>query len=372
MPHRKLNILLICSWYPSREHRTLGNFVQRHALAIGKHHNVTVLYGTESHENLEQLIENDGILEHRVYFKKRAPVLSYKARMRRACRRILSDNSFDLVHLHVTYPAAHIVSSFKLPYVVTEHFSGFHKVSGFEWGSLKKKLVQKVLRNAKAVLPVSNHLGQAIKAFGVENDFIKVSNVVDTNIFKPGDKPASTFTFLHVSSLEERSKNIRGILKAFAELGKLGKEFILKIGGDGDLNELYEKIEDSGLSSTKVETFGESSPEEIAAMMQNSDALVMFSHFENQPCTILEALCCGLPVISSNVGGIPEEIGSDNGILVKKGDDLQFVAALQKMMNEHSKFDKKEISARAASLYSVDSIVNQMDEVYANALNKDS
>lgn len=369
---KKLNILFICSWYPSREHSTIGNFIQRHALALAEIHDVTVLYATESHENLIDGKKNGKLMEHRIYFKKNIPGYSYKKRLGSFIKKIQKQEKFDLAHFHVAYPAILAVSSIKIPYLITEHFSGYHKVSGYNWGALKRKLTLKALNEAVAILPVSDHLGRAIKEFGVHNQFYKVSNVVDCDVFYPKEEKEDVFTFLHVSSLEERSKNITGLLEGFKKLDDLGFDFILRIGGDGDLNDLNEKINTEGLDKDFIETFGESSEQEIAEMMRNSHSLVMYSNFENQPCAILEALCSGLPVVSSNVGGIPEEINDENGILVEPSNVSDFVQALKTMIQNYDKYDRGSISKKANELYSKKSIAQQIDRIYSSVLNKGS
>lgn len=369
---KRLKILFICSWYPSREHSTIGNFVERHALALGKLHDITVVYATESHENQVDKIENEGIIEYLIYFKKTLPGLSYQKKLKSFLKKIQQKEKFDIAHIHVAYPAILAIRGLKIPFVITEHFSGYHKVSGYNWGSIKKRLTLKALNDAAAILPVSDHLGNAIKAFGVKNEFFKVSNVVDTSVFYPAQKKPETFTFLHVSSLEERSKNISGLLSGFQKLDEYGFDFTLKIGGDGDLEDLNEKIQKAGLNGNNVEVFGESTGEEIAEMMRNSNSLVMFSHFENQPCTILEALCCGLPVVSSNVGGIPEEIDSDNGILVEPSSQLDFVQALKSMIQNYGNYNSSSISKTAMAKYSNDSVAEQISAIYSSVLNKDS
>lgn len=369
---KKLKILFICSWYPNREHSTIGNFVQRHALALGKYHDVTVVYATESNENHVDRIENEGIIENLIYFTKTLPGLSYQKKLKSFLKKIQQKEKFDIAHIHVAYPAILAVNSLNIPYVITEHFSGYHKVSGYNWGSIKKRLTLKALNNAQAILPVSDHLGKAIKEFGVKNEFFKVSNVVDTSVFYPTQKKPETFTFLHVSSLEERSKNISGLLEGFQKLDEYGFDFVLKIGGDGDLEELNEKIKSAGLAASNIEVFGESSGEEVAKMMRDSHSLVMFSHFENQPCTILEALCCGLPVVSSNVGGIPEEIDSKNGILVDPSSLSDFVQALKSMIQNYGNYDGPNISKTAIAKYSNDSVAHQISAIYSSVLNKDS
>jgi glycosyltransferase involved in cell wall biosynthesis len=45
---------------------------------------------------------------------------------------------------------------------------------------------------------------------------------------------------------------------------------------------------------------------------KKADAFILFSRHENFPCVVIEALCCGLPVVASNVGGIAEAVDETN------------------------------------------------------------
>ena len=137
----------------------------------------------------------------------------------------------------------------------------------------RKSLTRRILNRAEIVLPVSDHLGKALREFGCQNEFYKVSNVVDTALFYPAESLPGTFTFLHISSLEERSKNITGILRGFKKLEQQGFRFCLKIGGDGDLEELRKKIAIHGPSVAKTEIIPAMEMDHVAQVMRQAHAL---------------------------------------------------------------------------------------------------
>ncbi len=276
--------------------------------------------------------------------------------------------TFDLAHVHVAYPAGAVALGLGIPYVITEHFSGYHPQSGFKWSYGRKRITNRILNKARYILPVSDHLGKAIATFGAETEMLTVSNVVDTSIFHPCDIKPEKFTFLHISTLEERSKNITGILRGFKQLEMAGKDFILKIGGDGDLEELKSKIQDFGPSPDKVEIVTKQPIDGIADTMRTAHCLVMFSHFENQPCTILEALCTGLAVISSDVGGIPEVLNKTNGILIPAEAEDLFTDGLAEIMDIYSDFDGQQIARKAAQLYSYKAVAERLNDIYTTVL----
>lgn len=367
------HILFLPSWYPSKEHATIGNFVQRHAHTVALLHKVTVVAAFESDTNSIDVLEDGNLMEIRVYFKKKLPLFSYQRAMMKGVEKAKQlRGTFDVSHVHVAYPAGIIALQLGMPYVVTEHFSGYHKQSNYKWGVGRKRITKRILNGAKKILPVSNHLGRAITKFGSNTPYQLVSNVVNTNTFYPVDSKPEVFTFLHVSTLEERSKNITGILRGFKTLQESGKNFKLIIGGDGNIDELKQKIKTAGLSSENVETFSEKSGEEIASLMRSVHCLVMFSHFENQPCTILEALCSGIPVVSSDVGGIPEVLHEQNGILAEAENEAEFARSLTKMMEQYPMYNAKKIAEEASAIYSEKAVAQQLSDIYTSVLKSNS
>ena len=98
--------------------------------------------------------------------------------------------------------------------------------------------------------------------------------------------------------------------------------------------------------------------------MQSAHAHVLFSFAENMPCVILESLCCGKPVISSNVGGVGEVVTSDNGILVEPGNEAQLSEAMQRVINNPAQWDNNTIAQKAQQQFSYESVGNQFADLY--------
>ena len=84
---------------------------------------------------------------------------------------------------------------------------------------------------------------------------------------------------------------------------------------------------------------------------------------ENMPLAVLEALCCGLPVAATDVGGVPEAVGAD-GALVPAGDAEALAAAIESVLDDYGRFDRAEIARRAAARWSFDAVGRIWDEIY--------
>ena len=137
-------------------------------------------------------------------------------------------------------------------------------------------------------------------------------------------------------------------------LSKQRQDFELVIVGPA-YDELKEKVIESGLESF-VKFTGEISYPEVALQLQQASAFVLFSRYENFPCAMIEALCCGLPVIAADTGGIREAVNEKNGILVESENEEQLLKAMNRMMDQYDQFDRKKISADAVQHYSYETI----------------
>jgi glycosyltransferase involved in cell wall biosynthesis len=81
----------------------------------------------------------------------------------------------------------------------------------------------------------------------------------------------------------------------------------------------------------------------VAEEMQDADTFILFSHNESGSCVLEEALCCGLPVISTPVGN-KERVKEDNGLLVKNNDVQSLAEGMNTMINKWGQFNRPEIS----------------------------
>jgi len=102
--------------------------------------------------------------------------------------------------------------------------------------------------------------------------------------------------------------------------------------------------------------------------MEESDFLVLFSNYENLPCVIVEAFACGLPVISTDVGGIKEHLDNKKGLLIRKGNEDELYNALNKMLDNQNNYDKSTIRKYAVDNFSYEVVCKSFVELYKTAL----
>ncbi len=94
----------------------------------------------------------------------------------------------------------------------------------------------------------------------------------------------------------------------------------------------------------------------------------LFSDMENAPCVISEAHCCGLPVISSSVAGVPEMIHDGNGLLVSAGDEVALVGAMEQAYLNHQKWNREKIALEAKTKHSPLTVAEVLNKSYQNLI----
>ena len=335
----KLHILFLTSWYPSRVLPVNGDFIKRHAQAVGTLHNVTVLHAITDPKAVKpieiEVQESSNITAYIAYIKKSKNPFIKLFRFYKAYSTLLKRiNHFDIIHLNKLYPAG-IVALFlkiftKKQYIITEHWSGYQAHLNSKISSLEKNISKRIATNAAFVCPVSQHLALAMQEFGLKGNYHPVPNVVMTDIFVPRTYTSKTLNLIHISSLFDEVKNINGILRTLSVLKKLNIDFICRfVGGTSDL--FKKTIDDGKLNNSDIEFIDFIEQPQLVKYLQQADALLLFSNYENLPCVILEAFSTGIPVITTNVGGISEYFPKDFGQLIPAKDEKALLDAITQL-----------------------------------------
>ena len=344
MTERRINVLFISSWFPSRVTPTKSRFVPKHAAAISLYANITVLHvcfdknlKLQQFEIVEEKRENVNVIY--VYVRKTTNIVNKVRLYLKAYRKgfdfaITKMGMIDIVHANVIFPVG-LVFLFikqyrKKRFVITEHWSGYLPESNTKISLIRKYIIKAIARRSSYLLPVSDSLKNAMLSHGIKGKYCVIPDVVDTSVFTPVKMKEKNEVkrILHISSLQDKAKNISGIIRVIKKLSLMRDDFILDIYSNGDQNPFISLADDLKLLNKYVFFHNGKKADEIAAIMQHSDLLVQFSNYESFSCVIMEALSCGLPVVATEVGDIPKHISSESGMLVKPGDEAALLFAL--------------------------------------------
>lgn len=371
----KHKVLFISSWFPNKLEPTNGNFVQRHAEAASLICDVEILHAIGNFQQSEKFIFDDQIINNIrtliVYYKNsKNPLQNFYRRMT-AYKKGFSQLKYpSLVHANVLHNsmffAVYLKKKFKIPFIVTEHWSAL-KTQNQHKTSYSTKLIAKIIGNqAYKILPVSENLQSSLEKLGIRTEMKVIPNVVNTNLFFPAKISTEKFTFIHVSNLTD-NKSPDKILKVAIKLLSEGYSFNMQIGGDGDISELQDMVKKEKLESV-IEVFGIQILPQIADRMRNSDCFILFSDYENQPCVIAESFASGIRVISTNVGGIPEFFPDDFGILLENKEEDLLEEAMLKMLMSEKKIDPLILRMYAEKTFSQETISEKFLKIYSEIL----
>lgn len=368
-----MRVLFLARWYPHKYDPMLGLFVQRHAEAAALYNDIMVLY-VHPDELAKKRFEIDRRVENkvdtlRIYYKKGGK-LTNAFRYFKACRKGLKlAGRPDLIHVHVLTRMGVVAFLEKrfhhIPYLITEHWSRYLPGNHFD-GTLRRKATKIVVRHAAMVTTVTENLAQAMQSHGLSHPrYVTLPNVVDTRLFQPMPHHNVLPKIIHISCFEDQSKNISGLLEALRRMKDNGVAYQAVLIGEGmDLEAMKAKATALQLDDA-IQFTGLLQGKALAEALAMGDFLVLSSHYENLPVVILEALACGLPVVSTQVGGIPELIDQTNGILVPKGDSQALAEAMTRCCALHAQYDPQTLRSRVTERYSYESVGKLLDHWYA-------
>lgn len=387
-----MKILWLASWYPNKLSPLDGDFIQRHARAVSIYTPLTVIYVTQYGEQLEvsddhvEITHSPNLTEIVVQFRfKKSGIsildkvrynLKYYSTYKKLIKKHFAENGVpDLIHVHVPMKAGVVAKwikrKWKVPNIVSEHAALYIKGAPdtFENRSLYyRNAVKNIFRNATLVTTVSGHEAIILKEKFKLGTVEIIRNVVDTEhfFFNP-DYLKTRFRFIHVSAMGYQ-KNTDGILRAFAALKKQRSDWELELVGP--MNEMIQQLINELELREAVIISGQLPNEMVAKQMQNASALIMFSRYENFPCTIIEAQCCGLPVIATNVGGVQETVDNSRGYLVESENETALQTTMFDMLENYNRFDASKIALKAREDYSYEKIGAQFLALYKSVVQK--
>ena len=382
-----MRVLWLCSWYPSQLDPFDGDFIQRHAYAAAMFNDIYVIHITPDERaratnNVREEIKKQGRLtECVIYFKKTVSFfgkaygfLKWRRLFKKAIIEYIAKNGKpELVHVHVPMRAGLLAlwlkRKYNIPYLVSEHWTIYQpgSTNGFSTRNrIFKFFTRKIISKSRALLTVSRDLGDRINEQVLKRDFRVVPNVADERLYYFQPDQTKPFVFIHVSNMSYQ-KNVPPILTCFELAHQEFPNSQLVLVGPHE-KAIVDLATQTQLLDRSIFLRGEIPYDQVANAVREANALVLFSHFENLPCVIIEALCCGRPVITTPVGGIPEIINERNGIFVSTGDDTALVNAMKKMMMDYSSFDKEQISQQARLQFGYAAVGEMFDNIYRQTI----
>ncbi len=195
------------------------------------------------------------------------------------------------------------------------------------------------IRVCDSVVVPSEYLLRVFASYGLKTHAI--FNLIDTRQFRYRERVPLRPFFLSNRNLESHY-GVDRVLRAFAIIQKKFPQASLKVAGDGSQRPMLERLA-KDLQLRRTTFIGQVNPAVIADVYDSADVYLNGSEIDNQPLSILEAFSCGLPIVTTDAGGIPDMVkGGETGIVVSRDDSSQMAEGAI-MLLENPEFAKQMI-----------------------------
>ncbi|XP_071036567.1 phosphatidylinositol N-acetylglucosaminyltransferase subunit A-like isoform X4 [Parasteatoda tepidariorum] len=292
-------------------------------------------------------------------------------------RFILVREKISIVHGHSAFSAlAHEAmlhaKTMGLEAVFTDHsLFGFADASAI----ITNKLLQMTLSVCNHVICVS-HTGKentALRANVCPNTISVIPNAVDTTIFKPDFLPKlkSRITIVVISRLVYR-KGIDLLAEVIPQICSRYPDVDFIIGGDGPKRIVLEEVRERCQLQERVTLLGAVKHENVRDVLVKGDIYLNASLTEAFCIAILEAACCGLQVVSTSVGGVPEVLPPEL-VWLTEPTVIGLIKGLERAMDAriNNKVVPKDVAYKKLSkMYKWDDVAFRVEKVYHQVTNE--
>ncbi len=225
-----------------------------------------------------------------------------------------------------------------------------------------------IARAAEVVVP-SGFLAAVFAKHGVSTRI--VPNIVDLDAFHPALILPASVHFVVTRNLE-RIYDVATALRAFAALCEQRRDARLTVAGSGPERETLERLAaDLGIAH-RVRFTGRLDNTELPALYRSATIVVNPSRVDNLPISLLEAMASGVPIVTTDVGGIPYVVEHEqSALLVPAGNPAAMAAAIERLLDDPAlALRLRAAGIEAAQRYAWPRVRSELFDAYAGALDR--
>jgi glycosyltransferase involved in cell wall biosynthesis len=200
----------------------------------------------------------------------------------------------------------------------------------------QKTLIRKVLSLSDRVVILSPHWIPFFSQLVPSSKLKVLENAVSLSFYqsKRGQFPKALEPTILFAGLLTENKGIFDLMAIVPELVKKFPSVKVLLAGSGDVQRIQAVLQ-SGHIEGSVQFLGWVDPQQLIGLYHQSHLFVLPSYYEGLPMVLLEAMACGLPIIATRVGGIPELVEEgENGILIHPGDREALLNAVARLLDD--------------------------------------
>ena len=254
---------------------------------------------------------------------------------------------YDVIHIFSASYLSFLIAP--TPAILASKLYGKNIVLNYHSGEAEDHLRRwpraiPILKLAQSIAVPSEYLVRVFAKFGLKATAI--FNIIELDKFVFRERTQLRPVFLSNRNLEAHY-GVDCVLRAFSLVQQQIPEAVLTVVGDGSQREPLERL--AAELNLKNTTFtGRVEHDEIHRHYANSDLFLNASRIDNQPLSILEAFACGLPVVTTNAGGIPDIVtDGETGFVVAVDDHQALAARAMKLLSNCNESVTMTLKARA-------------------------
>lgn len=295
----------------------------------------------------------------------------------RIVEKILNERKVDIVHFHsplFTFLYG-LLKKKKFPLIMTTHYLldvKLSKVASVIYNTFIRHMTLFISKNVDKIICVNDDYVPIFKEWGIDaNKLVYIPNGVDTKRFSPGkskfkNKFPDQKIIVYFGRLHYQ-KNVDLLIRSFKFIKEKVSNVKLIIIGTG--NE-YDKLKKLSEHDKDIIMTGFLSNEELIDHLRATDVVVFPSRGENASLTIMEAMACELPVISSGVGNAQKILSEGRGLILKKYTEEEIAEKCALILNDKTFADEMGKAARkfVEDHHSWNRISKKTEELYKSVI----
>jgi len=305
----------------------------------------------------------------------------YETALASALVNVINNNDLDLLHVHYAIP--HASSAYfarqmlkkqgaDIPFITTLHGTDITLVGK---DSTYGCVVTFSINESDAITAVSQNLKEeTYKSFKIEKEILVIPNFVDSKRFYKADKghfkkmlaPNGERILAHVSNFR-KVKRVEDVVRVFEKVRAAMPAKLLMIGDGPERQNTEDLCRKLGICND-IRFLGKQ--DQMEEILNIADLFILPSEYESFGLAALEAMACGVAVISSNAGGLPEiNINGKTGFLSNVGDVEDMAKHAIYILEDDKRLQQFKNAAFAnAKQFSIDKIVPLYEALYVQVL----
>lgn len=289
---------------------------------------------------------------------------------------VAREAGLDIIHAHYAIPhslcaylAREMVGRDKVKIITTLHGTDITLVGN---DPSFREITTFSIRESDAVTAVSKSLQQETAAiFTSEKQVEVIPNFIDTGLYTPGVKDGGREkkekVLLHISNFRP-VKRVTDVIRIFQKVQEEVPARLVMVGDGMDRFGAADLVQELGL---KKKVFFLGNQDDVLPVLQGADVFLLPSEKESFGLVALEAMACGVPVVASDIGGIPEVVkNGSTGFLYPVGDIDAMAAGCLALCRDgelHAEFSR-QARRRAVNCFDSGKIIPVYEGLYQRVL----